>query len=176
MECPPHSKESDRRNTVARDGDKSRSHRFSCGVAPSRERIESLNMNGAQKQHMKLEDLQANAAVRGILSDGLVTVVSVQWFGSEALELTGDRESASRDAPERSRGSPALPGLSLPKGASRTRRQNSQTALRCRDDLRQVTRGGRLLRQDVSPVELRFEIEFEKPRKVGINGPRSRRK
>ena len=45
-------------------------------------------MNGAQKQHMKLEDLQANAAVRGILSDGLVTVVSVQWFGSEALELT----------------------------------------------------------------------------------------
>ena len=37
---------------------------------------------------MKLEDLQANAAVRGILSDGLVTVVSVQWFGSEAIELT----------------------------------------------------------------------------------------
>ena len=37
---------------------------------------------------MKLEDLQANAAVRGILSDGLVTVVSVEWFGSEALELT----------------------------------------------------------------------------------------
>ena len=28
-------------------------------------------------QDMKLEDLQANAAVRGILSDGLVTVVSV---------------------------------------------------------------------------------------------------
>ena len=37
---------------------------------------------------MKLEDLQANAAVRGILSDVLVTVVSVRWFGSEALELT----------------------------------------------------------------------------------------
>ena len=37
---------------------------------------------------MKLEDLQANAAVRGILSDGLVTVVSVAWFGTEALELT----------------------------------------------------------------------------------------
>ena len=46
------------------------------------------NMNREQKQSMKLEDLQANAAVRGILSDGLVTVVSVQWFGSEALELT----------------------------------------------------------------------------------------
>src|SRR5512142_1980392 len=37
---------------------------------------------------MKLEDLQPNAAVRGILPDALVTVVSVQWFGSEALELT----------------------------------------------------------------------------------------
>ena len=35
---------------------------------------------------MKLEDLQANAAMRGVLADGLVTVVSVQWFGSEALE------------------------------------------------------------------------------------------
>jgi hypothetical protein len=36
----------------------------------------------------KLERLTPNAAVRGILPDGLVTVVSVQWFGSEALELT----------------------------------------------------------------------------------------
>ncbi len=37
---------------------------------------------------MKLEDLQPNTAVRGILTDGIVTVVSVQWFGSAALELT----------------------------------------------------------------------------------------
>ena len=37
---------------------------------------------------MKLEDLQPNAVVRGILPDALVTVVNVQWFGSEALELT----------------------------------------------------------------------------------------
>jgi len=37
---------------------------------------------------MKLEDLQPNAIVRGILPDTLVTVVNVQWFGSEALELT----------------------------------------------------------------------------------------
>lgn len=37
---------------------------------------------------IRLEDLQPNAAVRGLLSDCLVTVVSVQWFGSEALELT----------------------------------------------------------------------------------------
>ncbi|MCC6455467.1 MAG: hypothetical protein IT328_11025 [Caldilineaceae bacterium] len=37
---------------------------------------------------MKLDDLQPNAAIRGVLPDSLVTVVSVQWFGSEALELT----------------------------------------------------------------------------------------
>ncbi len=37
---------------------------------------------------MKLEQLQPNAAVRGIVPDALVTVVNVQWFGSEALELT----------------------------------------------------------------------------------------
>ncbi len=36
----------------------------------------------------KLEDLQPNASVRGILPDCLVTVVGVQWFGSDALELT----------------------------------------------------------------------------------------
>ena len=35
---------------------------------------------------------------------------------------------------------------------------------------------GKLLRQEESPVELRFEIEFEKPCKAGMNGPRSRRK
>src|SRR5216684_6463540 len=37
---------------------------------------------------MRLEDLKPNAAVRGILPDCLVTVVGVQWFGSEALEMT----------------------------------------------------------------------------------------
>ncbi len=37
---------------------------------------------------MRLEDLQPNAAVRGVLPDQLVTVVNVQWFGSHALELT----------------------------------------------------------------------------------------
>lgn len=35
-----------------------------------------------------LEQLQPNAAIRGIIPDALVSVVSVQWFGSEALELT----------------------------------------------------------------------------------------
>src|SRR4051812_41990499 len=36
----------------------------------------------------KLEALTSNVALRGIVPDSLVTVVSVQWFGSEALELT----------------------------------------------------------------------------------------
>ncbi len=35
-----------------------------------------------------LEHLKPQATLRGILPDGLVTVVSVQWFGTEALELT----------------------------------------------------------------------------------------
>jgi superfamily II DNA or RNA helicase len=37
---------------------------------------------------MTLDDLRPNAAVRGIVPDALATVVSVQWFGTEALELT----------------------------------------------------------------------------------------
>ena len=36
----------------------------------------------------KLEDLRPSASVRGIVPDALATVVSVAWFGSEALELT----------------------------------------------------------------------------------------
>src|SRR3990172_3769289 len=36
----------------------------------------------------KLEDLRSQAAVRGILPDTTVTVVSVEWYGSDALELT----------------------------------------------------------------------------------------
>ena len=35
-----------------------------------------------------LEQLQTNTTLRGIVPDASVTVVSVQWFGSEALELT----------------------------------------------------------------------------------------
>jgi hypothetical protein len=37
---------------------------------------------------IRLEDLQPSATIRGLLPDCLVTVASVQWFGSEALELT----------------------------------------------------------------------------------------
>lgn len=36
----------------------------------------------------RLEDLTPNAAIRGILPDAVVTVVSLQWFGSDAVELT----------------------------------------------------------------------------------------
>src|ERR1700722_8460773 len=35
-----------------------------------------------------LEGLKPNASVRGILPTSIVTVVNVQWFGSEAVELT----------------------------------------------------------------------------------------
>jgi SNF2 family DNA or RNA helicase len=35
-----------------------------------------------------LEQLRPGAAVRGILPDSLVSIVSIQWYGSEALELT----------------------------------------------------------------------------------------
>jgi SNF2 family DNA or RNA helicase len=36
----------------------------------------------------QLEDLKPSASIRGILPNGLVTVVNVQWHGSAALELT----------------------------------------------------------------------------------------
>ncbi|MBA2592965.1 MAG: DUF3883 domain-containing protein [Pseudomonadota bacterium] len=36
---------------------------------------------------MKLEQLQPNTTLRGLLPDGAVTVVSVQWHGSDALTL-----------------------------------------------------------------------------------------
>ena len=36
----------------------------------------------------KLEELTPHASVRGILPNGLVTVVNVQWHGTAAIELT----------------------------------------------------------------------------------------
>src|SRR6266850_5310229 len=41
----------------------------------------------------RLDDLQPTAAVRGILPDQIVSVVGVQWIGSEALELTYKTQS-----------------------------------------------------------------------------------
>ncbi len=46
-----------------------------------------------------LEDLQPSASIRGIAPDGLVTVVNVQWYGSDALELTY-KDAAGRIANE----------------------------------------------------------------------------
>lgn len=37
---------------------------------------------------MVLEELRPNAVVRGVLPDASVTVVAVQWFGIQAVELT----------------------------------------------------------------------------------------
>lgn len=48
---------------------------------------------------MKLEDLQPDATVRGILPDGTVTVVRVEWHGSDALTLVY-REPTGRPADE----------------------------------------------------------------------------
>ncbi|MEW6277975.1 MAG: helicase-related protein [Candidatus Eremiobacterota bacterium] len=45
-------------------------------------------MRSGPREKTRLDDLRPNAAVRGILPDAAVTVVNVQWFGSEALELT----------------------------------------------------------------------------------------
>lgn len=36
----------------------------------------------------QLEELKLGAAVQGLVPDGPVTVVSVQWYGTSALELT----------------------------------------------------------------------------------------
>jgi hypothetical protein len=36
----------------------------------------------------RLEDLTPSATVRGVLPNCVVSVISAQWFGSEALELT----------------------------------------------------------------------------------------
>ena len=41
----------------------------------------------------RLEDLRPNAAVKGILPDAMVTVVTTQWFGSEADEAASARRA-----------------------------------------------------------------------------------
>ncbi len=37
---------------------------------------------------LKLEELRPHAVVRGIVPDAVVSIVGVQWYGSDALELT----------------------------------------------------------------------------------------
>lgn len=36
----------------------------------------------------RLEELTRGVAVKGILPDGVVTVVDVTWYGAEAVEMT----------------------------------------------------------------------------------------
>ena len=36
----------------------------------------------------RLEELTRGTAVKGILPDGLVTVVDARWYGSDVIELT----------------------------------------------------------------------------------------
>ena len=48
---------------------------------------------------MKLEELTVGASVNGILPNAAVTVVSVQWHGSNALTLTY-RDPSGRVAEE----------------------------------------------------------------------------
>jgi len=57
-------------------------------TAPSREPRSGQLHKEQGRLVVKLEDLQPTAAIRGVLSDTVVTVVSVQWCGSEAVELT----------------------------------------------------------------------------------------
>lgn len=55
-----------------------------------------------------LEDLRQSATVQGIVPGGFVTVVNIQWYGSDALELTykdasgrvGNRLLYRHDEPE----------------------------------------------------------------------------
>ena len=50
-------------------------------------RANRLDVPSAPLQSLKLEDLQPDATVRGILPDALATVVSVSWHGTDALTL-----------------------------------------------------------------------------------------
>ena len=58
------------------------------GQTDGQYRLEGTNNKDQIHPMMKLEQLQTNTAIRGVIPDALVTVVNVQWFGSEALELT----------------------------------------------------------------------------------------
>jgi len=57
-----------------------------------------------------LEDLRSGGSIQGILPRGAVTVVSVQWFGSDAIELTY-RDSAGCERKKRAAEALAYNGL-----------------------------------------------------------------
>lgn len=37
---------------------------------------------------IRLEDIQPNATISGIIPNGYINVINVKWYGSEALEIT----------------------------------------------------------------------------------------
>jgi len=52
-------------------------------------------MHGAAISMARLEELTRGASVKGVLPDGLVTIVDVKWHGSEVVELIY-RDSAGK--------------------------------------------------------------------------------
>ena len=57
-----------------------------------------LQEGGRRIGVLKLEDLKQSATIRGVVPDGLATVVNVQWFGSDAIELTYKDPSGRPDS------------------------------------------------------------------------------
>ena len=45
-----------------------------------------------------LEELKQSVSIRGVIPNELATVVNVQWFGSDALELTYKGPSGRPDS------------------------------------------------------------------------------
>ncbi len=56
----------------------------------------------------RLEDLAAGATVRGLTPDGLATVMSVNWYGDQAIEViykdSGGKLGSSSDETRLTRG------------------------------------------------------------------------
>ena len=93
---------------------------------------------------MKLEELQPEASVRGILSDGAVTVLSVEWNGSDALTLVDQQLPLLLDG---------LPDLQTALATVATQRAALQ--LQAHERVREATRDRTKVRiQAVLPVDI----------------------
>ena len=116
---------------------------------------------------MKLEELKTNATVRGILPDCLVTVVGVQWLGSEALA------AAAIPARRRPGGGQDHHGRAPHQGADRARRPATLPRRLSRQPRR--TMAGRAL----PPVPASLRDPDQRPARNGasrqlVSGGRSR--
>lgn len=56
-------------------------------IEPPVREAHTAKVSDGDKRMTRLEDLQQGAAVKGILPDGLVTVVETKWYGSDVVEL-----------------------------------------------------------------------------------------